>query len=226
MAELVKALGETKAVIVGHDWGAPVAWHAALWRPDLFTAVCGMSVPYRAAGPCRPPDGAGEARHHRLLHPVLPEARRRRSRAAAGHQGRAPAALLHRQRRPRARQEGLRPAAERHAARQHRRSGGAARVAERSRPRLLHGRVRAHRLSRRAELVSQHSAQLGARRALARPADPRAVAVHRRQQGRRAALPGRGSRSSMPFRRPCPACAAATSSTAPATGSSRSGPTR
>src|SRR5215472_17330833 len=32
MAELVKALGETKAVIVGHDWGAPVAWHAALWR--------------------------------------------------------------------------------------------------------------------------------------------------------------------------------------------------
>ena len=39
MAELVKGLGETKAVIVGHDWGAPVAWHAALWRPDLFPAV-------------------------------------------------------------------------------------------------------------------------------------------------------------------------------------------
>jgi pimeloyl-ACP methyl ester carboxylesterase len=50
MAELVKALGETKAVIVGHDWGAPVAWHAALWRPDLFTAVCGMSVPYAPPG--------------------------------------------------------------------------------------------------------------------------------------------------------------------------------
>src|ERR1700752_3531354 len=32
MAELVKALGETTAIIVGHDWGAPVAWHAALWR--------------------------------------------------------------------------------------------------------------------------------------------------------------------------------------------------
>jgi pimeloyl-ACP methyl ester carboxylesterase len=46
MVELVGALGETKAVIIGHDWGAPVAWHAALWRPDLFTAVCGMSVPY------------------------------------------------------------------------------------------------------------------------------------------------------------------------------------
>jgi len=50
MAELTKALGESKAVIVGHDWGAPVAWHAALWRPDLFTAVCAMSVPYSPPG--------------------------------------------------------------------------------------------------------------------------------------------------------------------------------
>ena len=50
MAELVKALGETQAVIVGHDWGAPVAWHAALWRPDLFTAVSAMSVPYAPPG--------------------------------------------------------------------------------------------------------------------------------------------------------------------------------
>ena len=50
MAELVRALGETKAVIVGHDWGAPVAWHAALWRPDLFTAVSAMSVPYAPPG--------------------------------------------------------------------------------------------------------------------------------------------------------------------------------
>lgn len=50
MAELVRALGETKAVIVGHDWGAPVAWHAALWRPDLFTAVSAMSVPYSPPG--------------------------------------------------------------------------------------------------------------------------------------------------------------------------------
>ena len=43
---LVQALGETSAVIVGHDWGAPVAWHAALLRPDLFRAVAGLSVPY------------------------------------------------------------------------------------------------------------------------------------------------------------------------------------
>lgn len=50
MAELVRALGERRAAIVGHDWGAPVAWHAALWRPDLFHAVCGMSVPYAPPG--------------------------------------------------------------------------------------------------------------------------------------------------------------------------------
>lgn len=43
---LLKALGEQQAVLVGHDWGAPVAWHAALLRPDLFRAVVGMSVPY------------------------------------------------------------------------------------------------------------------------------------------------------------------------------------
>jgi pimeloyl-ACP methyl ester carboxylesterase len=50
---LVAALGETQATIVGHDWGAVVAWNAALLRPDLFTAVCGMSVPYapRNRGP-------------------------------------------------------------------------------------------------------------------------------------------------------------------------------
>jgi len=45
MVALVGALGERQAVIVGHDWGAPVAWHAALFRPDLFTAVAGLSVP-------------------------------------------------------------------------------------------------------------------------------------------------------------------------------------
>jgi pimeloyl-ACP methyl ester carboxylesterase len=46
MVALLKALGEKQAVIVGHGWGAPVAWNAALMRPDLFCAVVGMSVPY------------------------------------------------------------------------------------------------------------------------------------------------------------------------------------
>jgi pimeloyl-ACP methyl ester carboxylesterase len=45
---VVAALGETSAVVVGHDWGAPIAWWSALMRPDLFRAVAGMSVPYLA----------------------------------------------------------------------------------------------------------------------------------------------------------------------------------
>lgn len=34
------------AVIVGHDWGALVAWHCALVHPGLFPAVAAMSVPH------------------------------------------------------------------------------------------------------------------------------------------------------------------------------------
>ena len=34
------------AVVVGHDWGAPIVWNAALTRPDKVRAVAGLSVPY------------------------------------------------------------------------------------------------------------------------------------------------------------------------------------
>jgi pimeloyl-ACP methyl ester carboxylesterase len=46
MVGLLDALGVGQAVIAGHDWGAPVAWHAALLRPDRFRAVIGLSVPF------------------------------------------------------------------------------------------------------------------------------------------------------------------------------------
>lgn len=48
--DVVQALGETTAVIVGHDLGSPVAWTAAWTRPDVFRAVVGMSVPFGARG--------------------------------------------------------------------------------------------------------------------------------------------------------------------------------
>jgi pimeloyl-ACP methyl ester carboxylesterase len=48
------ALGAETAVVVGHDWGAPVAWHAALLRPDRFRGVVGLSVPYRPRGTAPP----------------------------------------------------------------------------------------------------------------------------------------------------------------------------
>jgi pimeloyl-ACP methyl ester carboxylesterase len=54
MMGLLDALGERQAVIAGHDWGAPVAWHAALMRPDRFRAVIGLSVPFRPRTPVRP----------------------------------------------------------------------------------------------------------------------------------------------------------------------------
>jgi pimeloyl-ACP methyl ester carboxylesterase len=54
MVGLLDAVGDAQAVIVGHDWGAPVAWHAALLRPDRFRAVIGLSVPFRPRGPVRP----------------------------------------------------------------------------------------------------------------------------------------------------------------------------
>lgn len=56
MVSLVAALGETKAIIIGHDWGAPVAWHAALFRPDIFIAVGGLSVAPPFRGRERPLD--------------------------------------------------------------------------------------------------------------------------------------------------------------------------
>ncbi len=37
---------EEKAIIVGHDWGAIVAWHALLLHPARFSALVAMSVPY------------------------------------------------------------------------------------------------------------------------------------------------------------------------------------
>ena len=54
MVGVVSALAENKAVIVGHDWGAPVAWHAALFRPDIFRGVAGLSVPFRPRVSAKP----------------------------------------------------------------------------------------------------------------------------------------------------------------------------
>jgi pimeloyl-ACP methyl ester carboxylesterase len=48
---LLDALGEEQAVVVGHDWGAPVAWNTALLRPDRVRGVVGLSVPYTPRGP-------------------------------------------------------------------------------------------------------------------------------------------------------------------------------
>jgi pimeloyl-ACP methyl ester carboxylesterase len=51
---LMDALGEERAVVAGHDWGAPVAWHLGLFRPDRIRGVIGLSVPYHPRGSAPP----------------------------------------------------------------------------------------------------------------------------------------------------------------------------
>lgn len=47
---LLDALEINAATVVGHDFGASVAWNAAMMRPDRFTAVFCLSVPYLKPG--------------------------------------------------------------------------------------------------------------------------------------------------------------------------------
>ena len=58
MVMLLDALGEKQAVIVGHDWGSPIAWLAATLRPDRFRAVASLSVMNGPRMPLPPPEFA------------------------------------------------------------------------------------------------------------------------------------------------------------------------
>jgi pimeloyl-ACP methyl ester carboxylesterase len=47
VSAVIEALSpDKKAILLGHDWGAPIVWNTALVRPDSVRAVCGLSVPY------------------------------------------------------------------------------------------------------------------------------------------------------------------------------------
>ena len=50
MASLARQTSEQPCVIIGHDWGAPIAWNSALVYPEQFRAVAGLSVPYTPPG--------------------------------------------------------------------------------------------------------------------------------------------------------------------------------
>ena len=43
-------LGENKAHIVGHDWGAPISWYTSLLYPERILSVSGLSVPHSFLG--------------------------------------------------------------------------------------------------------------------------------------------------------------------------------
>jgi pimeloyl-ACP methyl ester carboxylesterase len=53
VAAVVDQLGNGKAILFGHDWGAPIVWQTSLLYPDKVTAVAGLSVPFfpRGAAP-------------------------------------------------------------------------------------------------------------------------------------------------------------------------------
>jgi pimeloyl-ACP methyl ester carboxylesterase len=166
MVGVLDALGAETAAIAGHDWGAPVAWHAAQMRPDLFRGVIGLSVPFRPRGASPPTakmpqndealfyqlyfqaPGVAEAELERDPHLTIRASavRRFRRRLASswagrsGRHGKTQARILTRAYKPTA----------------------AAAVANASGCRFLRWRVFPNRLSRRIELVSQHRSQLGA----------------------------------------------------------------
>ena len=60
---LLDALQVQDAIIVGHDWGANVAWNAAMMRPDRFRAVFCLSVPYSPRGKASVLDAMKAAGH-------------------------------------------------------------------------------------------------------------------------------------------------------------------
>ncbi|WP_197378962.1 alpha/beta fold hydrolase [Mycolicibacterium mengxianglii] len=45
LVALIDQAGCERAVVIGHDWGAMVAWHTALLHPERVAAVAGLSVP-------------------------------------------------------------------------------------------------------------------------------------------------------------------------------------
>ena len=48
-ADLLTALDVPRADVVGHDWGANVAWALAGWHPDRVRSLTAVSVPHPAA---------------------------------------------------------------------------------------------------------------------------------------------------------------------------------
>ncbi|MBL8133939.1 MAG: alpha/beta hydrolase [Anaerolineae bacterium] len=45
---LVDAAGREKAFLAGHDWGAGVTWHTALWHPARLHKIAILNVPHPA----------------------------------------------------------------------------------------------------------------------------------------------------------------------------------
>ena len=185
MVGLVHALGKARAIIVGHDWGAPVAWHCALLRPDLFTGVGLLSVPYlqRSWSDPRPTEImrllAGEQQFYQLYfqEPGKAEAELEADVRVSL------ATLLY--------SASGDPPPERRwrflfgtISRQRHRAGGPSPLANRTGSRCLHRSLRAQRLPWRVELVPQSRSVVGADALPLWCTIAPAVALHRWCSGR------------------------------------------
>ncbi len=49
-ADVISALGADRAVLVGHDWGAPIAWSTAWTRPDIVAGIMALGLPFGGRG--------------------------------------------------------------------------------------------------------------------------------------------------------------------------------
>lgn len=58
---VVRGLGAETATVIGHDWGSPIAAACALMRPDVFTAVGLLGVPYTPRPTVRPTEAFARA---------------------------------------------------------------------------------------------------------------------------------------------------------------------
>jgi pimeloyl-ACP methyl ester carboxylesterase len=66
-AAILDAVGGP-AVVIGHDWGAPVAWHTALRYPDKVRAVGSLSVPHARRGSSPPLEAMRAAAGPEFIH--------------------------------------------------------------------------------------------------------------------------------------------------------------
>lgn len=91
VVEISRVLGYDRFIVVGHDWGAMLAWSVALLYPDRVMGVCGLSVPYagtpkkglltmledvygKCLDPSLPRHVMEKARFHYMLYNCLPKA--------------------------------------------------------------------------------------------------------------------------------------------------------
>lgn len=55
LVALLDVLGLDQVFLVGHDWGALIAWYFSLFRPDRIKALVNLSVVFRPRHPSRKP---------------------------------------------------------------------------------------------------------------------------------------------------------------------------